>query len=385
MLNPTDCSAALDFSSFYTKEQLRKDDIKVLEAALERYMTALRDAGHLAPVKFTERRDHRWANAWNRFVGHAGAPESKWDVASIIEPIQHGLNIVICGCTPDDAYARMVKKMNTGCFEFRAMHCANSVCDASGKTLGVNIQAGWKPQIGTVNYKLDDAFLPLTEDGPLPSVKMGQIPAPTGNMLLADWFRFKENLFSDIVKVGAPEGSLNTSAGCAALTDHYAANFGFMSVHVGNTSPEILQRPDHLVIGRFDEDACLNEDDKNSPALLQGEVKGYVCTDLWWATMIDRSVLIDLLATKIGREQAERDVAACIEEFDITTVQVPPGQVFFHYTAQKDDLASFFCEGPLEVNRDAVDEPYVVISSEPLTWGPVVLPCDEVHAPIPSY
>ena len=85
--------------------------------------------------------------------------------------------------------------------------------------------------------------------------------------------------------------------------------------------------------------------------------------------MIDRSVLVDLLATKIGREQAERDVAACIEEFDITTVQVPPGQVFFHYTAQTDDLASFLCEGPLEVNGDAVDQPYVVISSEPLTWG----------------
>lgn len=350
---------------------------KVLESALAKFLTDLRDAGQLTPIDFAERRGHRFANAWNRFVANDPNDLNHWDLDTLVSSINHALIMQMCARDVATAYMTVVGKLDKGSFSAWEFSERDN-CDVTGTRLAMEMQAGWKPRLGVRDYA-SDVFEPLTEDAPMPCVLTHQIPAPTGEMLINDWFRFEGNLFTEIVKTGAPDESINTSQGCALLTEHYASKFGFMSVSVGNTCPAIVARDDHLLIGCVNEDALEGYDDDVDPddipddakPLLKGEVKGRVCTDLWWATMIDREVLVDILATKIPREQAEKYVVDCIAEYDIVTVRVTPGTVYFHYTTDKDDLASFACDGPIDVNRDAVNEPYVVVSSKPLTWSPL--------------
>lgn len=353
--------SSLEYEAYRTRYGVHRD---VLAAALGQYLCVLRDAELLTPVEFTERRGHGWAEAWNNFVEKVPAAKNSWGLNTVTRPIQSALNMSMLGEDVDAAYDRGITQVNAGFFQFWEFSEAENLCKVTGEKLHIGIEAGWKPQLGTADYKLE-TFSPLTEDAPLPSVRMAQIPAPTGEMLITDWFRFKDNAFTTLVTNGAPEDRYSTSVNRASLTDLYASRYGFMSVQAGDSSTGILQREDHLVIGVVDED---------SPCIQDGEYKGRVNNDLHWVTMIDRSILVELLATQMPRVQAEQEVAACIEAQDITTVQMPVGQVYFYYTTDKMDLAHFSSDSPFELNKDPIEEPYVVISGQPLVWEPLAQP-----------
>lgn len=361
-----------------------------LESAIGAFLTAMRDAQLLSVIPFAERRGHRWANPWNRFV--QGAPTS-WDMATIVAPFRQIAGMAFMrerrqdaplgGVTPDiDArtHANLVRKMDDGRFDPLDLNTDLACdCDSTGTRLHIDIAQGWKPSLGVFNVRAygkgdaRDSFTALDVEAPLPAVISHQIPAPSGEILIADWFRLDDNLFTKIVKAGAPETSINFGYGRAELTAFYAKEFGFMSVEVGNSSPGILACDDYLVLGYLDEDALEDEDDDNSPRLLKGKFKGRVCTDLWWVTAVDREVLINIIATKLGAAQArvtvDNYVAKAMDSGDMNIVRVPPGVLHFHSTAQRDDLADFECAGPIKVDFDAV-EPYLVISSTALQWKP---------------
>lgn len=358
-----------------------------LENAIGAFLTAMRDAGLLSVIPFAERRGHRWANPWNRFV--QGSPEA-WDMATIVAPFgqiadmafmrERRQDAPLVGATPDkdaQTHANLVRQMDRGRFDPLDLNTDLACdCDSTGTRLHIDIEQGWRPSLGVFNvraYGKSDSFAALDAEAPLPVVISHQIPAPSGEILIADWFRLDDGLFTDIVKAGAPEASINFGYGRAELTAFYAKEFGFMSVEVGNSSPGILARDDHFVMGYLDEDTLENEDDDDSPGLLKGEIKGRVCTDLWWVTAVDREVLVNIIATKLGAAQArvtvDDYVAKAMDSGDINIIQVPPGVLHFHSTARRDDLADFECVGPTKVDFDAV-EPYLVISSTALQWKP---------------
>lgn len=109
---------------------------------------------------------------------------------------------------------------------------------------------------------------------------------------------------------------LNTFAGQMQFTQGYAAQ-GLGLIEVGNTSPSVIQNsPTKLMIGSFSEDA--EDDDGKSP----NEI-GSICTDLWWYSIIDRS----LFEEKFKMTPDEYDTAyhATGAWLDLIRAKVTPG------------------------------------------------------------
>ena len=125
--------------------------------------------------------------------------------------------------------------------------------------------------------------------------------------MIADWFRIEA--FTDFVKYNKDytKLSINSLLGQIASTQH-AANNGFLTVHVGNSSPSVYKDSNNNIY--------FGHSDLDEPEDKTGSYLGYVCTDLWNVTMIDKSRLIDIVAesSKINLEQATSIVDEYIEE-----------------------------------------------------------------------
>ncbi len=342
-----------------------------LEEAIKGFLLAKRDAGELYPMPFADRREHNMANAWNRFVQ---GKEQHWDLSKLVGPLDHDLSMEIAGSrrriqgTPEEirakGYAEVVVRMNQGDFPHLGSDGADE-CSVTGKRL-YTVISGWKAALCEAVDKPGSRreMVPIREEAALPTVIAHTIPVPSGKLLVADWFRMDDNLFTQVVKEGAPEESINTAFGRKLLTQHYAEKFGFMSVEVGNTSPSIVKRDDHLVVGYFN-------DDEFTP---EGKVIGSVCTDLWWVTAIDAQVFENVVATRVGHEEAKSLVDAFVKKEvasgNINVVEVEHGELSFHFTAERDDLAQF--RAP-EVSFEGM-EPYLVMSQKSLEWSPLRAP-----------
>lgn len=350
-------------------------------AAIGNFLKAMGDEGLLSPIAYTERRGHRWADAWNRLVGRTA---DEFDIDELAESLTCTLRATRFSdrgtSGGDKNYLPLVAAMDAGDFRLSSLWTdCKSECQVTGERLTADIQAGWAPRLGNIDYSRaketgGSPFIPLTQEAPLTQVLVHEIAAPTGEMLIADWFRFDDNLFTEIVKPKTGRISINTAFGCGQQAEYYAKNFGFMSVEVGNSCPSIVVREGHVIIG------CTGEDAES----LQGEVAGSVCTDLWWASMIDRQVLVDLLATRLPREEAEARVAKIIADGDVTVLKQPPGVLYVHHTASRDDLALFRCQGPIAVEKGGMTEPFLVISSQRLDWHLIEqITCDDA-TPLPK-
>lgn len=335
-----------------------RSHLDVMEVALGTYLEAMKISGALSVIQLTKGRGHHWANAWNRYVSDEA--EGTWDKSKICLSISKVFTLRGHQAgTTEDWYRELVSTIDAGEFAFFELGDTHSECDATGQTVHVQFEAGWKPRLGTMDRsKRDSPFVPLTDELPQSTVYSVQIPAPTGEMIIANWFNSDDRLFNKIVTAHEPRPSLETSYGVALATELYAKLYGFMSVYVGNTSPKIVVRDDHILIASVNEDLDVD---------VKGDIAGSVCTDLWWVSMIDRKVLVDLLATKISREDAEAQVAEFIRAGDATIVKMPPGKLNFYHTSSRCDLADFE-SAPAQVNLDAVTTPYVVISATTLTF-----------------
>lgn len=350
-----------------------------LKSAAGQFVTALRDAGQLPLIDYTDRREHRWAQAWNRFVQNDPMNSRDWDLDVINEALSQAttnLLIPVDAKGPMDAqYAQFIKIMDEGQFKAHDLGSeAADDCGVTGQRLGVDMLARWAPRLGVQNHQTDVyTFTPITHEAPPATMQMHSIPAPSGEMLVTDWFRFSNNVFTDIVTKGKPTMSLNTDAGCQALTQYYASTHGFMSVAVGDRCPSVLAREDHAVICNFGEDTVP----------LQGELKGSICTDLHWATMIDKEVMLALMATVMPLDKASKMLSTYCQQNDVVTLQMPPGRVYFHNLSTREDIADFECEGPAQINLDGIEEFLIALSSEPLTWRATPAPgaCAKARRP----
>ena len=204
----------------------------------------------------------------------------------------------------------------------------NSYGGYCGQRLRLSFK-NWAPQYdvlkimpdGQINYKEIEAPKECLEN----DVVQLDINFPSGELIITDWLRIKE--FSDLVKGDdewAPERSLNHTKGRITNTQRYAKLFNFICVSLGNMSPHIFSRGDDLIFGHLQEDKSLDK------SLME---KGYVCTDFWGVSIIDKEQLIFLLAQKYPQE-AQKMVDDYINENkgDITLLKVEAGsyQLNFH-------------------------------------------------------
>ncbi|MFK4705741.1 hypothetical protein ABIC83_002580 [Roseateles asaccharophilus] len=329
--------------------------------ALEAFLNDKRDFG-LQKAKFVDGRRFLFVDQWNRFVDE-GRLESTIEHERFIDSLSHALltsNLTLATVLRDphtdlDAtYAQVIDDMDRGNFPwFRTSQ--RSSCYVTGQLLGL-IFKDWEPVVGVLNLKdKDNRLTPLSAPAPEPGVEHHVIQAPSGELLLCDLVDI--DAFSKAIRDPAyiTEYSLETAAGCLRAAA-WSARLGFMSVTVGNTSPHVVKKDGLLTF------ASVEEKHK-----VHGEIVGRISTDRWWATAIDREILIDILATKVSRDDAERQVSAYIEEFDVPVVRVRKGQLHLYHTADHEAMNRMACP---EVKTSGYYELFAVLSDRELKWTP---------------
>lgn len=390
-MTPTETNSSrseLDFRDFYSRQQLGEyhrlqqdnrthdqgdgdaaekkshvdawlDALRQFEESLYEFLAEKSRRGELKPVPFVDERGLRWGNHWNRLVS---GELSKYD-----EPLQltggMGLYLLstVFGHKGDSdepaqalsqAYERLVDKVSIG--THIEPSSAYGECRRTGRTFHMQMGPGWMPQYGTFD---GNKFVPLDRGIGPREVCHVEIPVPTGELLMGDWFRIKA--FTQAVeKPDLP--SLNSEAGCIETMRHYAG-LGLLSVFVGNTMPRVIQRDEQLLVAQIDWD-----DDKGD-AQVAGEVRGAICTDLWWASAIDRQVLTNIVARQAGQQEAARLVAEMLQKQDIQTLQVAPGTYHAYWGSEAGLQKEFACD---EVDASNLETLYAVISDKPLEWRP---------------
>ena len=134
------------------------------------------------------------------------------------------------------------------------------------------------------------------------------------------------------------------------------AEKGFVSVHVSNSSPDVFERGGVLVFGHGEDESVAK-----------------VCTDYWGASVIDRAVLIEVVAAKVGREAAERAVEDYVAKGSAERLVVEPGTYHLYMTGEKDNFPGLFATD--EVDLDGI-EAFFALSPRPLSFdaAPAVHP-----------
>jgi hypothetical protein len=339
----------------------------IAETACAEYLKALQASRALPSVPQDDmyRRTHRMAHSWNRL---AQGKADDYDLDRLAHMFEYAH--FVSGKTMrqhehkthEAAYASLVADVDSGSIPFYHAD-SREECQTTGEQLMFELHA-WEPRLGVrPRGRIDpDARLEPAPRLAAPSVHHYVIDVPSGELLLADWFRIEA--FTKAVADPAAEAyqySINNAAGCHRKTSWFAEQHGFMSVFVGNSSPQVVVRSGQVVLASFDEDGELGEPEP------EGEFLGRVCTDLWWATAIDRQKLTDIVAKQMPRAEAVAAIDELINEYSIHTVKVRPGKLHVYGPSDLNDLKRF--ESPA-VKSNSIHHLYAVLSETELTWSP---------------
>lgn len=371
-----------------------------LNNAIWQYLQALKMAGRLAPIEFTEGRGLQFADAWNRML--SGTEPGPWDFLAIVEKFSDKISrdTLFTRSTEEEIsrrYAQTIERMDGGNFACHLINGELRTCLVTGDRMSCQITS-WRPEFGKVTFEgLRSEFKPLIAGIPLPVVEHHVIDAPSGEILIADWFRIEA--FSKLVDHARYVDSkldLNSDAGKLARTTMYANRFNFAAVFVGNSSPDVASASDPSrptsgdarftigcpVVEPADDDARKVDKD------LRARTLGNVCTDLWWVTIIDKEILIRTVACglafnsetggivddpadlSIRTEAATGLVDAYLSKGHNSIVRafVTPGtKLHVYHTSDVTAMQQF--ESP-DVNGAGVEELFCVLSQRELAWSP---------------
>lgn len=138
-----------------------------------------------------------------------------------------------------------------------------------------------------------------------------EIEFPTGELICNDTLPYANGMFEALEKATP---NINSRLGLKERTLAYA-NENILHVFVSNTSPSLFKKGETLVIGRSSDNECAPcscgeeicdcEYEEYYP--LEGsEPIASICTDLWWATLVDVAVYRNHLINYYGEEQGEK-------------------------------------------------------------------------------
>lgn len=313
----------MNFKDYFTPEDFRliKEHFELntepdpLQAhyyePLKRFMDDLK----LAPIE-SEHVTH--------FLGMWGKKDiSQHFLLPLIQAVGEGLG----------GYDKFTQKITAGNFSHRDID-SKGPCFECAQQIMLTID-NWKPKLSvfermpdqTLNYRSLVAPKPCLDK----SIQTSEVTFDSGHLLVADWFRIEE--FSEMVECReySDDKSLNTAAGRIYQTKRYASEFNFICVSVGNSSPVIYQKDNQFSFGH------------TAPEGYQ-EV-GYVCTDFWGVSVIDKMQLVSLLYKQFG-SQSEVIVEDYIKEHDVTELHVTPGSYVFEFQPTGDEVHLRFAPNP---------------------------------------
>lgn len=286
----------------------------------------------LTPIAHTAHRRIVWADLWNA-AARQQPPENSYfaesvqrqaqELGSLFSGVIFRTRAVMrqedLGLSMEEAYAAVAQAIEQG--NFHPYDCGELYSFENGENYKLQVNA-WAPQAMT--WTMAHKFQPLTGEARPPQIEHVTIEVPSGELWVADWIRIPE--LTELSKIWDGTADINSSAGRVAVTTAYATH-GLASVYVGNSSPQILRQGDRLVIGR-------EQDEEGATAEGQWQPHS-ICTDLRWASLIDRQKLIECLSEVLPRAEAEAKVEAYAQSTDsmcrFQRIQVPPGTYHLYF------------------------------------------------------
>lgn len=157
----------------------------------------------------------------------------------------------------------------------------------------------------------------------------------TDTLIMSDYFRFKDSVFTNWI--GEKTIDINSAKGMVAETERYLDK-NIFKVQVGNTCPSVFQKGNTFYFGSTNEES----EDKL-------ERIGYICTDMWATTIMEKATLVDLLI-KNGR--TKKEALKQIKETTHAEVKIKPGKYEITYnilTHELDEKYDKFSEKHLRV------------------------------------
>ena len=300
----------LSFGTYYSEEnynniQSVKEDRtdwrnqydNILIPAFYQFMLDMIKAGKVSVME-TKGYELHFPRIWNHFVKTA-------DI-NFLEDISY--RMVMKFLFREDSYESFIGRVDNGESRFNDF----DTCSKSGQRIHTDF-FDWVPTLLAII-----TGEPVDDCPEIPAIYTVDINFPTGDLLISDWFRI--DAFNNQTKP-AEHYDINTDVGVIATTKWHAEQ-DFIHVLVSNTSPNIYQDSNTLVIGR--------DEDPDNEAKTSLEAKGRICTDLWWASIIDRNVLENM----VGTEEVEK----LMEDryYEPHQIKVDPGTYVVEFSAHPD-------------------------------------------------
>lgn len=347
-----------------------------LESALRGHVLFLAQEGRLGLPEYAEAVRLPWLTQWRAVL--RGEVKEKYDIHDVARPFSKDITMRMFGLK-DEAevaarHARCLDIIEKGDFSWASSESAE--CRTSGHHFFTEMK-GWQPTIGKLVYEEGQfraTFCPLAPcEVVAPGVEHVTIQVPSGELLLGDWFRvagFTEASERLEKSLPRPHPDINSLQGCVDRTRLYAQHLGFGHVTAGNTSPTVVEQGGKLIVGRPYYDEEYEQDGAWLPSPpLNGVDLGSVCTDLWWVTIIDRQVLVDVASRHAPRAKVEEDVAALLDKpySSVVKVQVPPGEYHLYFAGHASVFEQFASP---DVDVSGLRTPMMVLSPVPLALEP---------------
>lgn len=335
-----------------------------LQAATAGHMAHLASEGKLGMPANAEHIQVNWLYYWKQLIEKPEDQEAAQSLGNLMRGVFiKPLYYLRDPKTAEQVHQAITDKVVQGNFGYYDMEPGE--CFNTGETIRL-VMDNWQPTLGSVAFTEDhkSSFTPFAP-GQLtpPKLEHVVIPVPSGELLINDWFRvpgFTE--MTDAIARDNGNPDIGSTQGRADLSRIYAEKAGFVSVFVGGSFPHVIKRDGRLLVG------CV---DIEGEIVVPGKDLGRVDTNLRWATMIDRQVLVDFLATATSPAEAEAAVATMEKESrqELIKVKLPPGEYHLYFAGREDVFEKEFKSN--QVDMSAFERPMIVLSPDALDLKPV--------------
>jgi hypothetical protein len=338
-------------SSFIEKEK-RNKIYQSFETSFLAYLNMLNEEKKLSSIINSSSHQVSFGLAWNRLVqSKNNEKDDKLIIHHFARKIlHHALSQVSTIIMEKDKisekmllqeYEQLVQHVNQGNFESKYFHIS-FICEDCGQELNLSFN-NWLASFHVFDERENEWNYHLPHNCSNQSIIELGINLPTGNLLVADWFRIPG--FQEIMNHHSEHlSSINYTKGKEEKTIHYAShNIIHLALKATKDKlPQIFQYKNNLVAGYESHFSPRKNHEHNHTAHDESTQSYQLCGEienrLWAVTMIEKENLIKILSLCYGNH-ASYVVEEYIKNNTVINIKVQPGQYILSFMGDVDNFA----------------------------------------------